>query len=345
MSDWPQYPQPQQPPGGPVGAPPSYSSWVLDHPHEEPRNYALILRNRQYSAWKPLVGIFAAGVLMLIVMPLVMMPILIIGLAIEKGGSGDFLQTINDALMMKTITVSGMLYLNLTLASLIPASWLLVRTLHNMRPRWLASVRPRIRWGFLAACFAATIPALLAMMGVGMLLPGDPNGVTGKLNDITGQTIALAIVLLLTTPFQAIGEEYLFRGYLAQAFGALTKSRVAAVVIPSILFGLAHGLQNFPLFFDRFAFGFTAGLLTVLVGGLEAGIAMHVMNNLLAFGVTLAFGDIAETLSVTEAPWSQLLLTGTQDVVFVVLVLLIARRMKVQTQTQVPRLDQAASVV
>jgi membrane protease YdiL (CAAX protease family) len=178
-----------------------------------------------------------------------------------------------------------------------------------------------------------------------MLLPGDPNGVTGKLNDITGQTIALAIVLLLTTPFQAIGEEYLFRGYLAQAFGALTKSRVAAVVIPSILFGLAHGLQNFPLFFDRFAFGFTAGLLTVLVGGLEAGIAMHVMNNLLAFGVTLAFGDIAETLSVTEAPWSQLLLTGTQDVVFVVLVLLIARRMKVQTQTQVPRLDQAASVV
>ncbi|MCB0900338.1 MAG: hypothetical protein KDC40_16100, partial [Actinobacteria bacterium] len=90
---------------------------------------------------------------------------------------------------------------------------------------------------------------------------------------------------------------------------------------------------------------FTAGLLTVLVGGLEAGIAMHVMNNLLAFGVTLAFGDIAQTLSVTEAPWSQLLLTGTQDVVFVVLVLLIARRMKVQTQTQVPRLDQAASVV
>jgi membrane protease YdiL (CAAX protease family) len=318
---------------------------VYDHPHDEPRNYALILRNWQYSAWKPLVGIMLAGVLMLVVMPMVMLPVLIIGLAIEKGTSGDFLALINDAVSMKTVTVSGMLYLNLTLASLIPAMWLLVRVLHNMRPRWLASVKPKIRWGFLGACFAATIPALGAMMVVGMIVPGDPNGVESDLNKVTGQMVAIGIVVLLTTPFQAIGEEYLFRGYLGQAFGALTKSRVVAVLAPSLLFGLAHGMQNLPLFLDRFAFGVMAGLLTVLVGGLEAGIAMHVMNNLLAFGVTLAFGDLSQTLTVTQAPWSQLILTGTQDVVFLVLVLVIARVMKVQTRTAPPRLDQPAQVV
>ncbi|MEZ5112916.1 MAG: hypothetical protein R2693_05400 [Nocardioidaceae bacterium] len=167
MTDWP------TPPVAPAG-PPAYRTWVVDHPHVEPRNYALILRNRQYAAWKPIVGILVAGILMLIVMPMVMLPILIIGLAIEKGGSGDFLQTISDALAMKTITVSGMLYLNLTLASLTPAMWLLVRTLHNMRPRWLASVGPRIRWRFLAACFAATIPALGAMMASGHVVAGRP---------------------------------------------------------------------------------------------------------------------------------------------------------------------------
>ncbi|HNI71056.1 MAG TPA: CPBP family intramembrane metalloprotease [Marmoricola sp.] len=318
---------------------------ALSHPHPEARNYALILRNWTYSAWKPLVGIMLAGILMLIVLPMALLPVLIIGLVIEKGTSGDFLATINDAVTMKTVTVSGMLYLNLTLASLIPAMWLLVRVLHSMRPRWLASVGPGIRWGFLGACFAATIPALGAMMLVGMLVPGDPNGVEGDPNKLTGQLVAIGIVVLLTTPFQAIGEEYLFRGYLGQAFGALSKSRIVAVLVPSLLFGLAHGLQNFPLFFDRFAFGLAAGLLTVLVGGLEAGIAMHVMNNLLAFGVTLAFGDLSQTLTVTEAPWSQLILTGTQDVVFVVLVLIIARVMKVQTVSAPPRLDQPALVV
>ena len=34
------------------------------------------------------------------------------------------------------------------------------------------------------------------------------------------------------------------------------------------------------------------GLLVILTGGLEAGIAMHVLNNFLAFGVALAFSDM-----------------------------------------------------
>ena len=46
-----------------------------------------------------------------------------------------------------------------------------------------------------------------------------------------------------------------------------------------------------PIFFDRFAFGLVAGMLVILTGGLEAGIAMHVLNNWLAFGIALAFGD------------------------------------------------------
>lgn len=340
MNEWP----PAQP-GIPQPVSPRDGARARQHPHEEPRNYALILRNREYSAWKPLLGVMMAGILMLVVMPMVMLPVLIIGLVIEKGTGGDFLVTINDAVSMKTVTVSGMLYLNLTLASLIPATWLLVRVLHNMRPGWLASVKPRIRWGFLAVCFAASIPALLAMMVVGMFIPGDPNGVNGDPNKLTGHLLAIGIVVLLTTPFQAIGEEYLFRGYLSQAFGALTKSRAVAVLLPAVLFGLAHGMQNFPLFFDRFAFGLTTGLLAVLVGGLEAGIAMHVMNNLLAFGVTLVYGDLSQTLTSTQAPWSQLIITCTQYGIYLPLVLVIARAMKVQTMSAPPRLDQPAPVV
>ena len=81
-----------------------------------------------------------------------------------------------------------------------------------------------------------------------------------------------------------MGEEYGFRGYLMQASGSFFRSRIAALLITSGLFALAHGVQNFPLFFDRFAFGLIAGLIVILVGGLEAGIALHILNNLLAFG-------------------------------------------------------------
>ena len=55
--------------------------------------------------------------------------------------------------------------------------------------------------------------------------------------------------------------------------------------LTALLFALAHGLQNFPLFFDRFMFGLIAAWLVIRTGGLEAGIALHVLNNFLAFGL------------------------------------------------------------
>ena len=87
---------------------------------------------------------------------------------------------------------------------------------------------------------------------------------------------------------------------------------MAALLITSVLFALAHGVQNFPLFFDRFAFGLIAGLLVILVGGLEAGIALHILNNLLAFGVAIAFDQLDSTLTVSEASWWQLPVTSSR---------------------------------
>ena len=80
--------------------------------------------------------------------------------------------------------------------------------------------------------------------------------------------------------------------------------------------------QNPPLFFDRFAFGLVAGVLVVLTGGLEAGIAMHVLNNWLAFGLALAFGDMASTLNPTGGSWWSIPVTLTQSLVYLGLALL-----------------------
>ena len=102
------------------------------------------------------------------------------------------------------------------------------------------------------------------------------------------------------------------------------------------LFAMAHGLQNPPLFFDRFMFGLIAAWLVIRTGGLEAGIALHVLNNYLAFGLAIAFGDINETLNVTEISWWNIPVTLTQSLVYVALVLWVGKRMGLQTRTRPP---------
>ena len=327
--------------------PPAPSQWqprMRAHPHPEPRSYPFMLRTWDYAWWKPVVGIVVLLVGGMIVVPLLLIPVLAVGVALE-GGSGAFLDRFVDAMSLKEVTPSSMLYLNLSLAALTLVCMGIMRFIHRLRPRWLSSVLPGIRWRFFFACFGLATIALVASVAVSYFLPDNPNDIAGDPNPITGRLVATGIVILLTTPLQALGEEYAFRGYLMQAVGSLTKSRVAALLATSGLFALAHGAQNFPLFFDRFAFGLMAGLTVILLGGLEAGIALHILNNLVAFGVAIFFGDVQGALEVSEVSWWQLPVTIAQNGVYLLLVLLVARRMGLGNRTTPPETTPASTEV
>ena len=98
---------------------------------------------------------------------------------------------------------------------------------------------------------------------------------------------------------------------------------------PALIFALFHGLsQDWPVFFDRFAFGVVAGILVIRTGGLEAPIAMHVLNNFLAFGLALAFGDLTTALNAEGgSSWWTILSTMTQSLVYLGLATWVARAM------------------
>ena len=200
---------------------------------------------------------------------------------------------------------------------------------------------PRLRWGYLFVCLGLSVVALLASLGVALLLPVESGDMPADtVNDLTAQTRDFILVILLLTPLQAAGEEYLFRGYLTQAFGSLVWARKAsqalAVLGPALIFALFHGLsQDWPVFFDRFAFGVVAGILVIRTGGLEAAIAMHVLNNFLAFGVALAYSDMTTALTPTDGSWWQLPSTLTQSLVYLGLATWVARRRGVATRTPV----------
>ncbi len=328
----PDYPQhPGYPPrsGWPVARRPPY-------PHPEPRHYHQMFRTWTYAWWRPVVGILLLAAGMLVVLPIAMLPVLIAGVVIEGGDEG-FVEAFARAASFQELTPSAMLYLNLTLGGLILWTWGLIRVLHSMRPRWLSSVAPKLRWRFLLVCTGLSVVALVASVLIGALLPESANpDLSPGGADYTATTAALAVVIVLTTPWQAIGEEYAFRGYLLQAVGSLSQRRWVALLVTSTAFALAHGVQNFPLFFDRFMFGLVAGWLVIRTGGLEAGIAMHVLNNYVAFGLALGFSDINETLNVSEISWWNVPVTLTQSLLYAALAAWAAHRMGLRTRTSVP---------
>jgi uncharacterized protein len=296
-------------------------------------SYYLILLGGRPGWWRPAVGVVALVIGMLIVAPIVWQIPFVFGFA----ATGEpVVSSVEEMLDLENPTPLGLAYLNIVLATAIPLTWLIIRVVHGLRPRWLASVLPRLRWRYLAACLGLALLALVVTIAVSALLPAQETGaeVSGDLNAFTSTTRDFLLVVLLLTPLQAAGEEYAFRGYLTQAFGGIFRHPVPAVVAPAILFALAHGVgQSVPIFFDRFAFGLVAGTLVILTGGLEAGIAMHVLNNWLAFGLALAFGDMGSSLNPTGGSWWSIPVTLTQSLVYLGLALLVARHMGLATRT------------
>ncbi|MBS2937352.1 CPBP family intramembrane metalloprotease [Nocardioides sp. J2M5] len=283
------------------------------------------------GVWRSLVGSVLVLVLVFALVPL-LAGLVAFALLMATGRDAASAQAALD--VTQEATPTGLALLNVVIAMAIPVTFLVTWWLHRLKPRWVSSVTPRLRWRYLFACLGVSLVALLASLLVGMLLPLAPGEApVGQVNEFTTRTRDFLLVILLLTPLQAAGEEYLFRGYLTQAFGSLMWGRRAsqalAVLGPAFIFALFHGLsQDVPVFFDRFAFGVVAGILVIRTGGLEAGIAMHVLNNFLAFGLALAFGDLTSALNATGgSSWWMILSTLTQSLVYLALASWVAKAM------------------
>ena len=290
------------------------------------------------GGWRPLAGMVLVVVLFFVGQA-ALLGILTAYLVIESGDS----QQVADRLSGDPVTPSFLAVVNLSWALAIPAVLLAALALHRQRPGLVASVAGRMRWRWLLACLGLSVVALALTLAVAAVLPDQGAGtvdLSGSLNPWTSAPRDFLLVVLLLTPLQAAGEEYVFRGYLAQAFGGLAAplgargGAAVAVVVPALLFALAHGAgQDLPVFFDRFAFGVVAGVLVILTGGLEAGIAMHILNNVLAFGLALAFDDMTSALNPSGGSWWSVPVTLVQSVSYLLLAVLAARRLGIASTT------------
>ncbi|MFD4970852.1 type II CAAX prenyl endopeptidase Rce1 family protein [Streptomyces sp. NPDC058424] len=192
----------------------------------------------------------------------------------------------------------------------------------------VASVTGRPRWRWLAWCLLASVPPMVLLPVVAIFLPDDQGDGGGSDVWVGWQTFLLSLAMLVVlVPLQSAAEEYVFRGWLLQAAGAFLRSPWLAVLPQAVLFAAAHGWGTPWGFADLLVFGAVAGLLTIRTGGLEASIALHALNNLLAFGLSAMYVDgLASDETAADAPWQLALVDMASVLLFAAIVLRLARR-------------------
>ena len=102
-----------------------------------------------------------------------------------------------------------------------PICWVLMVIVHQVRPRWLSSVQPRLRWRYLLICAGVALVVLNAVTLIPLAL-----GSTASRSAPQAGFWGFLVVIVLTSPLQAAAEEIFFRGYLMQALGSLVAHAV-----------------------------------------------------------------------------------------------------------------------
>ncbi len=236
----------------------------------EPRAHHAFLRAPRWRWWKPIVAfVLGAVVWMLVNAALALAGMLVDGV--------DLIAMATTAKVV--LGPWGFLGNNVGVASGIVVAVLVQWLVFGIRPKWLSSVVGGLRWRWLGLCTAIFLPLWLILLGISFVLDGPPEGFM-----IRPYTALMIVGILLTTPFQAAAEEYLFRGLeqrlVASYFKAETLGWVVATIVSTATFVLLHASDDAWLNLSYVGFGLVGCWLVWRTGGLEAAIAMHVVNNL-----------------------------------------------------------------
>ncbi len=239
------------------------------------REYHEFYRTPRFRWWRPLLALGMFAGTWFIAAMILSAAALVYELAL---GNVDV-----DRLMTGELTVTPMLFLanNLALAAAIPLAWAAHRAVFGQRIGWLSSVAGRFRWGIFGRFVGLVVVCYLVMTAIEIALTGWPEDLS-----VRPETGFLLASVLLTTPLQAAGEEVALRGLGARAIGSWFPGTrtgwVVSTAITSTVFMLLHGAGDPWLNVFYFCFGVVASVLTWRTGGLEAAIALHVVNNLLS---------------------------------------------------------------
>jgi membrane protease YdiL (CAAX protease family) len=174
--------------------------------------------------------------------------------------------------------------------------------------------------------------ALLVGIGAGAVALVAPASTGWTTFAVSGTTVAFLAITLLTTPLQSAGEELIYRSVVLPAAAswvrAVRPALALGLVVSALSFAVVHASIDPWLGGYFVVFALSTGLMAILSGGVEAPIAFHVVNNVLA-GVLnnlLAGGGTTIVDRATDTGDASLLILAAVNVGMVALVALHERR-------------------
>ncbi|TCD54254.1 CPBP family intramembrane metalloprotease [Alloscardovia theropitheci] len=163
-----------------------------------------------------------------------------------------------------------------SIAVMLPALWWALKIMKRQSFGSISSVFGHLRWAALlrSTIIAFTLFIILNFVSIAIDLA---SGVHYQLRWPSLLTIFLAITVV---PIQCASEEYIFRGLLLQGFGRWIPriAHILVPIIPAIIFTSLHSYELLELT-AIFSLGLLNGYLAMYLGGLEAGIGIHIANN------------------------------------------------------------------
>lgn len=287
--------------------------------------HRLSLADPKHRWWSPLVEAAIGVPLYFVLSLLISIPLVLqaVSSADSPMNTADMTSTM-EALQRSALESPFMFaFMFGSIAIIFPVMWL-ARLIIGPKPWGLVhSVLGRMRWGWLLMCagiaalFFIVIPTLLDLATGGSLV-FEPK--------VQGSTLVILLVLVaLIVPLQAYAEELVFRGYLLQTVGRWLKHPAWAIVLPAPLFMLGHAYDLWAQL-SILVMALAAGFVTWRTGGLEAAIALHVVNNLIA--MTFGIYGLADPFVLEGSTWVSLVSAVITQGLFVLVVLWTAKKQK-----------------
>ncbi len=252
----------------------------------ELREYHEFLRTPSLRWWRPLLALLMAAALFFAVSTLFTLPAMAYDLSTGR-------TTLDNYTSMSTFVMTPAFFLanNLALAACVPIAGLTQWACFGQRPRWLSSVTGAFRWSWFGECLLWIMPVFVLSLLLDVIFGGLPDQLR-----IGPDTVFMVAAILLTTPLQAAGEEYLLRGLGQRAVASWLPGLAGLAVstaVTAVVFMLLHGAGDPWLNAFYLVFAVVGSVLAWRTGGIEAAVALHVVNNVVSMTL-LPFTDFSD---------------------------------------------------
>ncbi len=266
----------------------------------EPRDYMRFWRAPGIPIWKPILAVILGVVGFFVISTAV----IIVGFLVEGFRDPAGIEDVMNGLLEGDVTPVLFVANSASLGLMIVLALLLGR-LVGQPARYIHSVEGRVRWGWLGRAL------LVSLVGVAIYVLGSQtlegwDSLDLRVNDDTWWFL---IAVMLVTPFQAAGEEYLVRGVLGRAVASIIPSRGVGLALSALatstVFMFLHGAGDLWLNIIYFTMGLLFWWITWRTGGLEVAVALHVANNMLALALVpfMDLDGVFDRSAGVGSPW------------------------------------------